>query len=204
MSLMLSIHSASPNDLEIFNFVLTCFCKLSQSLCEKNRGKEHINKTMEWSTINKKQQKKGISSRTTVSMHALHSISWKPWEKHTILMTKHYLTFLIFFSTRKENTQRTKLSDMEQILIFLWHIIYGLVKDKGEKTCWGSWEPVVLAMHSGIHGSISYWGTELCKGLDAFNHMLALSVRLTLWAFSTLLITFGVYLLLQLWANRTN
>jgi len=32
----------------------------------------------------------------------------------------------------------------------------------------------------GIHGSISYWGTELRKGLDVSNHMLALSVRLTL------------------------
>ena len=36
---------------------------------------------------------------------------------------------------------------MEQILIFLWHIIYGLVIDKGKKTSRGSWEPVVLAMH---------------------------------------------------------
>ena len=72
MSLMLSIHSASPNDLGIFNFVLTCFCKLSQSLCEKNRGKEHINKTMEWSTINKAAEERIYPGQLSVAMCALH------------------------------------------------------------------------------------------------------------------------------------
>lgn len=34
-------------------FLLTHFCKLSQILCGKRRAIDHLNKTMEWSTINK-------------------------------------------------------------------------------------------------------------------------------------------------------
>lgn len=43
-------------------------------------------------------------------------------------------SFFFFLHTHK-NIQRTKLSNMERVLIFLWHIIYGLVKDKGRKAC---------------------------------------------------------------------
>ena len=69
---------------------------------------------------------------------------------------------------------------MEQILIFLWHIIYGLVKDRGRKTLLRVIGACSACNAPGIPGSVSYWGTELCGGLDLFNHILALSIALTL------------------------
>ena len=101
---MLSVHSASPKDLGIFNFVLTYFCKLSQSLCEKNRGTEHINKTMEWSTINKTAEERIYPGQLSVQCVLCILIRLKAlretyhFNDKTLLDLSH---FFFFLSTKK-------------------------------------------------------------------------------------------------------
>ena len=102
---MLSVHSASPKDLGIFNFVLTYFCKLSQSLCEKNRGTEHINKTMEWSTINKTAEERIYPGQLSVQCVLCILIRLKAlretyhFNDKTLLDLSHF--FFFFLSTKK-------------------------------------------------------------------------------------------------------
>ena len=108
---MLSIHSASPKDLGIFNFVLTYFCKLSQSLCEKNRGTEHINKTMEWSTINKTAEERIYPGQLSVQCVLCILIRLKAlretyhFNDKTLLDLSHF--FFLFCPQRKYPKDKT-------------------------------------------------------------------------------------------------